>query len=137
VKYRRRDLAPGERDPKEKMDAILETFKQKGIPVDDRVINRVRKRACSKATEQTGRTFTEIADKYFDPEFSDLARQVDFSMDSAKEGAEHLFEKSEAIERTATFITERRVSEMINTSKIVLYLTGAIGFIVFIFWLLS
>ena len=137
VKYRRRDLAPGERDPKEKMDAILETFKQKGIPVDNRVINRVRKRSCSKATEQTGRTFTEIADKYLDPEFSDLARQVDFSMDSAKEGTEHLFENSEAIEKTALFITERRVSNMINTSKIVLYLAGAVGFIVFIFWLLS
>jgi hypothetical protein len=58
-------------------------------------------------------------------------------MDSAKEGTEHLFENSEAIEKTALFITERRVSNMINTSKIVLYLAGAVGFIVFIFWLLS
>jgi hypothetical protein len=69
----------------------------------------------------------------------------------AKEGVEHTFKKSETVERTAMFIgmnddadeinsRSYRINSRpykINSSKIFLYLTGTVGFIVFIFWLLS
>ncbi|MGD8695145.1 MAG: hypothetical protein PVI74_14915, partial [Syntrophobacterales bacterium] len=82
--------------------------------------------------------------KYHGPEFAELARQVDFDMYPAKEGAEHTFKKSETVERTAMFIEMsdnadeiNSRSYKINSSKIMLYLASTIGFIVFIFWLLS
>ena len=140
VSYRRRDLTPGDREPerKDKVDEILEYLEEKGITADkDDVIMTVRRKATSKEEILEGKTFTEIADKYHGPEFGNLARQVDFSMDSAKEGVEHTFEKSETIERTATFIEMSEDSDEINSSKIILYLAGTIGFIVLIFWLLS
>ena len=139
VSYRRRDLTPGDREPerKDKVDEILEYLEEKGITADKDVMMTVRRKATSKGEKLEGKTFKEIAGKYHGPEFSNLARQVDFSMDSAKEGVEHTFEKSETIERTATFIEMTEHSDEINSSKIILYLAGTIGFIVFIFWLLS
>ena len=115
VSYRRRDLTPGEREKKE--------VKPIGEKVD-------------------AKTFTEVAEKYHGPEFAELARQVDFDMYPAKEGVEHTFEKSESVERTAMFIETTKKSDKINSgeinsSKILLYLSGTIGFIVLIFWLLS
>ena len=124
VSYRRRDLTPGERVKKE--------VKPTGEPLD-------------------AKTFTEVAEKYYGPEFAELARQVDFDMYPAKEGVEHTFKKSETVERTAMFIgtsddadesnsRSYRISSgsyEIDSSKIFLYLTGIVGFIVFIFWLLS
>jgi hypothetical protein len=117
VTYRRRDLTPGEREKKE--------VKPTGEKVD-------------------AKTFTELAEKYHGPEFAELARQVDFDMYPAKEGAKHTFKKSETVERTAMFIEMsdnadeiNSRSYKINSSKIMLYLASTIGFIVFIFWLLS
>ena len=138
VSYRRRDLTPEDREErKDKVDEILEYLEESGITADSEIITAVRTEATSSGEKLEGKTFTEIADKYHGPEFSDLARQVDFSMDSAKEGVEHTFEKSETIERTATFIEMSEDSDEINSSKIILYLAGTIGFIVLIFWLLS
>jgi hypothetical protein len=110
VSYRRRDLTQGEGERKE--------VKSTGEKVD-------------------AKSFTEIAEKYYGPEFTELARQVDFDMDPAKEGVEHTFEKSETIEGTAMFIGISDDADEINSSKIMLYLAGTVGFIVFIFWLLS
>ena len=125
VSYRRRDLTPGEGERKE--------VKSTGEKVD-------------------AKTLTELAEKYHGAEFAELARQVDFDMDPVKEGVDHTFEKSESIERTATFIgmsddaDQIKSSKIIlysdgadefNSSKIMLYLAGTIGFIVLVFWLLS
>ena len=117
VSYRRRDLIPGEREKKE--------VKPTGEKLD-------------------AKNLTELAEKYYGPEFAELARQVDFDMYPAKEGVEHTFEKSETVERTAMFIGMSDDADgiysgsyRINSSKIFLYLTGTVGFIVFIFWLLS
>ena len=110
VSYRRRDLTPGEREKKE--------VKPTGEKLD-------------------AKTFTEVAEKYHGPEFAELARQVDFDMYTAKEGVEHTFKKSETVERTAMFLTSTGKSDKINSSKIVLYLATTIGFILFVFWLLS
>ncbi len=115
LSYRRRDLTPGERVKKE--------VKPPGEILD-------------------AKTFTEVAEKYHGPEFAELARQVDFDMYPAKEGVEHTFKKSEIVERTAMLITSTKDSGKINSSKIssskiILYLAGTVGFIVFIFWMLS
>jgi hypothetical protein len=121
VSYRRRDLTPGERESRE--------VKPTGERLD-------------------AKTFTEVAEKYHGPEFAELARQVDFDMYPAKEGVEHTFKKSETVERTAMFLTSTGKSDKIiltstgksdkiNSSKIVLYLATTIGFILFVFWLLS
>jgi len=124
VSYRRRDLTPGDRDPKDKIDEIVENLVEKIIPADNEVIMTVRKGIRSKGEILEEKTFEEIADKYHRPEFSELARQVDFSMDLAKEGVEHVFEKSETIKKTAAFITIRGDTDKINSSKIILYLAG-------------
>ena len=145
VSYRRRDLTPGERErewelelePEDKVDEILEYLKERGIPADNEVITVVRKEVKSTGEKLDAKTFKEIAEKFHGPAFRDLAHQVDFDMDPAKEGVEHTFKKSETVERTAMFIEMTEDSEKINSSKILLYLAGAVGFIVCIFWMLS
>ena len=144
VSYRRRDLTPGDREPerKDKLDKILDHLKERGIAADNEVFTVGRRKASSKGEILDAKTFTEVAEKYHGPEFAELARQVDFDMYPAKEGVEHEFEKSETVERTAMFITSTEDSDKINSSTInsntiILYLSGTIGFIAFIFWLLS
>ena len=139
VSYRRRDLTPGDREPerKDKLDEILDHLKERGITADNEFLTVVRREATSNGEILDAKTFTEVAEKYHGPEFTELAREVDFAMDSAKEGVEHTFEKSETVERTAMFLTSTEDSDKINSSKIILYLAGTVGFIVFIFWLLS
>ena len=139
VSYRRRDLAAGlpELERKDKVDEILDYLEEKGFTAGKDMVMTVRKKARSKGEKLEGKTFAEIADKYIGPEFGDLARQVDFSMDPAKDGVEHTFEKSASVERAATFIEMVEDSDTINSSKILLYLAGTVGFIVFIFWLVS
>jgi hypothetical protein len=117
VSYRRRDLIPGEREKKE--------VEPTGEKLD-------------------AKNLTELAEKYHGSEFAELARQVDFDMYPTKEEVEHTFKKSETVERTAMFIGMSDDAEefnfgsyRINSSKIMLYLAGSVGFIVFIFWMLS
>ena len=113
------------------------TSRREASPTDNEFLTVVRREATSNGEILDAKTFTEVAEKYHGPEFTELARQVDFAMDSAKEGVEHTFEKSETVERTAMFLTSTEDSDKINSSKLILYLAGTVGFIVFIFLLLS